>query len=240
VPTRWTFSINGQKGDALRTVMRYHEADDTFELSGTCPRTTLAKIGDVEVLARDYEDTVRVTANGELRRMHSAVRLVLRGFGPELEARFETNAEVRRGRLERSGVFEAPGLGRTELTLDPTDPPRGSVLNPMHPVPRISGLRPGQEWRQPLTDPRSDILRAVVARALGGQSPSFAAPPAALLARVLPEPQMMEWNAESHLCLVIEYRGEEYTARTWVRQTDGMVLRQEADAHGETVVLQRE
>jgi hypothetical protein len=91
-----------------------------------------------------------------------------------------------------------------------------------------------------LTDPRSDILRAVVARALGGQAPSFAAPPAALLAHVLQEPQVMEWNAESHLCLVIEYRGEEYTARTWVRQTDGIVLRQEADAHGETVVLQRE
>jgi hypothetical protein len=70
------------------------------------------------------------------------------------------------------------------------------------------------------------------------------AAPIALDARVLPDPQVMEWDGADHLCHVIEYRGDvrgdEFVARTWVRQTDGAVLRQQADAHGDTLVLQRE
>jgi hypothetical protein len=240
VPTRWTFTIDGRKVGVIRTSLHYREADDTFELAAACPEMTLATVGGIEVLARDYDDAIRVTRDGDLRGMRTAVKLALRGLGPDLAARIEMTAEVRDGRLERHGSFEAPGLGKTDLALEPADPPRGGVLNPMHPVPRISGLRPGQEWQQPLTDPRSDILRAVVVRALGGQAPILAAPPTTLFARVLPETQELDWNGETHACLVVEYRNEDYTARTWVRQVDGMVLRQAADAHGETLVLQRE
>jgi hypothetical protein len=238
VPTRWTFTINGAEVGTIRTALQYRESDDTFELSATCPAMTLAVVGPIEVVATDYDDGIRVTRDGELRAMHTAVRLAVRGLG--LQARFEMWAEVRNGRLERRAEFDAPGLGRSDLALDPTDVPRGSVLNPMHPVPRITGLRPGQEWRQPLTDPRSDIVRAVVARLAGSEAPNLSGAPDVLQARVLTEPQPVDWNGESHVCLVVEYRGEEHTARTWVRQSDGMVLRQEADAHGETLVLQRE
>jgi hypothetical protein len=84
------------------------------------------------------------------------------------------------------------------------------------------------------------MLGTVVAQALGGQAAALPGAPTVLQARVLTELQPMDWNGESHLCLIIEYRGEEHTARTWVRQSDGLVLRQEATAHGETLVLQRE
>ena len=37
-----------------------------------------------------------------------------------------------------------------------------------------------------------------------------------------------------------DWHGEEFTARTWVRQSDGIVLRQEAIFQGQTLVLERE
>jgi len=239
VPTRWTFTVNGRKVGVIRTALHYRDADDTFELTATCPEMTLAQlvlpaVGKVEILATEYDDSVRVTRDGGLRSTHTAVKLAVPALG--WAGRFETTADVRNGRLDRRGTIDAPVIGRRDLALDPTDPPRGNVLNPMHPVPRVTGLRPGREWRQPLADPRSDILRAL-ARQFGLTLPD---PPAALPARVLPDTQVIEWNGEQHVCLVVEYTGDEYTARTWVRQNDGTVMRQDADAHGEALVLQRE
>jgi hypothetical protein len=174
------------------------------------------------VLAKDYVDSVRVTRDGELRAMRTAARLTAPKLS--LSAQFEVVAHVRHGKLERRVAFELLGLGRRDHTLDPIDPPRGNVLNPMHPVPRITGLRPGQEWHQPLTDTRSDIIREI--------GPWMPEAPKAMLARVPRETRTMDWNGETHVCLIIEYLGDEYTAQTWVRESDGMVLRQEADAHG--------
>ena len=238
--TRWTCTLDGRKIGTVRTSLRYQSQDDSFELAAVSPELSLAKFGPVEVTAKDYEDRVRVTRDGELRAMTMAVRLAITGIGPEVHGRFEVSAVVRGGRLERHAKLEAPGLGTFEPELEPTDPPGGRVLNPMHPVVRITGLRPGQEWRQPLFDPGSDILRAALAQ-LRGQAPPRPQPPQVLQARVLADSQMVEWNNEPHECLVIEYRGgEDYVAHTWVRRSDGAVMKQDADFHGETLVLQRE
>jgi hypothetical protein len=230
VVIRWTFTLNDRKAGTIRTGLIYRDSDDTFEWTASSPELTLATIGEISVVVRDFDDAARVTREGDLRALKTNVRLGVQGLN--LTATFEMTADVRQGRLYRHALFAAPGFARREWTLEPTDPPRGNVLNPMHPIPRITGLRPGQEWRQPLTDPRSDIIRTIM--------PGLPESPPALQARVLMEPRIIEWNGESHTCLVIEYSGDEYTARTWVRESDGMVLRQEAEAHGETLVLQRE
>jgi hypothetical protein len=244
VPDRWTCTLNGRKIGTVRTVLAYEPRDDTFEFRAKCPEIVfleadLPLAGHVRVLVKDYDDRVRVTREGELRAMETSATLTVEGIGPLLAAKVELAAEVRRGRLERRALLEARGIGRYAPTLKSTDPPRGTVLNPMHPVPKITGLRPGQTWRQPLTDPRTDILRAALAQ-LPVKVPLLPEAPAALTALVLPEPRTLDWNG-SQLCFVIEYRGDEdYVARTWVRISDSAVLRQEAGAHGETVVLQRE
>ena len=43
----------------------------------------------------------------------------------------------------------------------------------------------------------------------------------------------MHWNGEAVSCWVIEYRRDEPVARTWVRASDGKVLKQEAFQKGE-------
>jgi hypothetical protein len=246
VPVRWTFSRNGKEVGTIRTSLRYHEEDDSFELTAQFPELSLAGVGPVELLAREYEDKVRVSRDGELRAMHTTLKLVMKGFGPELTGRAEVVAEVRHGWLERRFRLEAPGLGTFAPELEPAEPPQGRVLNPTHPVHRITGLRPGQSWRQPVADPRADIIRVVIARLAGGDqaAPVPGAAPEALAARVLSDPRPLKYEGVEHACLVIEYRGDfqgdEFTAHTWVRQSDGLVLLQEVAAHGETLVLQRE
>lgn len=245
-PTRWTCSLHGTKIGTISTKLTNRPADDTFELQAKSPNLKLLDlnlpgVGPVTVSANDYADRVRVTRDGDLRAMRTTVGLVIEGIGPPVTARLELSAEVRGGRLERQFKWQAPGMGQISPQLKPINPPNGSVLNPMHPVPRITGLHPGQTWRQPLTDPRTDILRAAFAQWLPGKAPLMPEAPASLAARVLPEPQLLEWPGESHMCFVIEYRdGEDYVARTWVRMSDAAVVRQEAGAHGETLVLQRE
>ncbi|HEY1378859.1 MAG TPA: hypothetical protein VGF55_18810 [Gemmataceae bacterium] len=240
---RWTALRNGEKIGTIKTGQAYQESDDTFELSAAATQDglRLAAFGPVTITAREFHDRVRINRDGELRAVATDATLALNGAGPEMVGRFRLSAAVRGGRLERHALFEVPGLVKSEPVLEPTDPPRGRVLNPMHPVPRITGLRPGQEWRQPLIDPRSDLLRAALTQLAGGRLPGLPDPPTELAARVLPEPEVVSWNSEQHVCYVIEYRGgEDYVAHTWVRVSDGAVMRQEADAHGETLVLQRE
>jgi hypothetical protein len=109
---------------------------------------------------------------------------------------------------------------------------QGAVLLPLHPVRHIHGLRPGQRWRVPVVDPLDDLLAAVVP---GGQRELTY-----LDARVLPETQHMMWSNQDQECLIIEYTGEELSARTWVRRSDGLVLEQEVTKSGDTWVLRRE
>jgi hypothetical protein len=235
-PDRWTYTLNGHKSGTITTALVYEQADDTFELRAKCPEIKFLE----GVVIQGYDDGVRVTREGELRGMRTAATVAVTGIGQRIQAKAELSAEVRGGQLERRLVLDAPGFGRFAPQLESTDPPRGSVLNPMHPVPRVTGLRPGQTWRQPLFDPRHDILKAAYDQS--GFAKFFPLPsmPTTLNAQVLSAPQSLDWNGP-HLCLVIEYRGDDdYVARTWVRMSDGAVLRQEAGGHGDMVVLQRE
>ncbi len=243
VPIHWTCTLNSRSIGKIRTTLAYEPKDDTFELRAKSAEISFLELDlpldkHVGVLVKDYDDRVRVNRDGELRGMRTAATLMIKGIGPELAGTVELSAQVRNGRLEQSLVLKAPGVGRYAPELESIDPPRGNMLNPMHPVPRVTGLRPGQTWRQPVFDPRYDILRAAVAQ-LPVKVP-LPEPPAALAARVLSEPQVVEWNGR-HPCLVIEYRGDDdYVAHTWVRVSDGAVLRQEAGTQGEIMVLQRE
>jgi hypothetical protein len=111
----------------------------------------------------------------------------------------------------------------------------------MHTVPRILGLRAGQTWRQPLLDPRSEMLRAAIEQSPFKGMLSLPRSPEALTAVVHFDPQALDSDGQPQPCFVIEYQeGEDYTARTWVRQSDGSVVRQEAATHGDTLVMQKE
>ncbi|HLQ43295.1 MAG TPA: hypothetical protein VK137_01090, partial [Planctomycetaceae bacterium] len=64
--------------------------------------------------------------------------------------------------------------------------------------------------------------------------------PKTLAAEVLTETTKIRWNNVDQECQIIECRGENETFRTYVRKSDGQVLRQESQAPGGRFVIQRQ
>ncbi len=83
----------------------------------------------------------------------------------------------------------------------------------------------------PLIDPLADALPSALTSSRGIRSVD---------AQVLPETQELEWGGQVVDCLMIEYTGDDFHARTWVRASDGLVLRQETDSRGERMVMERQ
>src|SRR5262249_52946088 len=137
--------------------------------------------------------------------------------------------------------------------------PKGTVLNPMHPVPRIRNVRPGKRWRMPILNPVGDAVQPIAQGLLdqpavkmflgkgeeGFKLPKLPAGPAYVDAEVLEEVADVNIKGEVHRCFIIQYRTESQSAsdkpaRTYVRIRDGAVMRQEAYALGNLIALQRE
>jgi hypothetical protein len=253
VPVHWQIRRDGQAIGRLRTTLRSHDEDDTYELTAACQDlplvdTTAPVVGRIQIVIRQFEDRLRVTRDGELRSMRTAIALdVHLGSHPPLPAEAALSAEVRGRRMVRAFRLSSPGLGEFAPALDSTEPIRGSVLNPLHPLHRLSGLRPGQRWRQPLVAPHEEIIQAALAKAPGAESaaPAFERRrPRWLDAAVRPQFERLEWNRGEVDCLVVDYRSDwhsdDLAARTWIRATDGLILRQEAESHGQSLTLERE
>src|SRR5262249_40927906 len=85
----------------------------------------------------------------------------------------------------------------------------------------VPGLRAGQRWRLPKVDPMALASGTILANlAVDARAPQF------LEAEVRTE--TLTWHRQPTECFLIEYReaGEKVSARTWVRQSDGLVLQQ--------------
>jgi hypothetical protein len=203
-------------------------ADRTFQLRSQFRFNTstlkLPLLGgfDNKILLKKLVGVYHVNDTGELLGMSSALYL---GDPPHTpgaiqDFELEVRGAVKEGMLEPKvllGGVELPQLDFGKLQV----PVKRSILNPMHLLNRVPGLRAGQHWRVPLLDP------------LGGQLsfvPKTLSMPE-LEASV--EPASLAWNGADVACYRILYRkpGEdEVRASTWVRRRDGLVLRQEAGA----------
>jgi hypothetical protein len=93
----------------------------------------------------------------------------------------------------------------------------------------------------PLGDAIEPALRAVM-ESQGMKAPQIKLPsgPKFVDAEVLNETAMIKIDDKEYECRIIEYRGDDRPARTYVRISDGAVMRQEAYALGEQITLRRE
>jgi hypothetical protein len=228
--TFWDVYRGDRRIGQAETAIRYREADDTFALYSRLSRLQMGPASPVQV--DGMTSTYRVTRAGQLREIQVDVSLALI-LPVRLDVQGQIKGEVRNQSFAPHCTIRVPLLNR-EKKLDFEPVPvsaNGNVLNPLHPVNRVAGLRPGQHWRMPLIDPLRDALAANFGTNVGA---------CFLEAHVLPKTELVRWEEQDWPCLVIEYHGDDGTsARTWVRESDGLVLRQLAIFQDEQLVLQR-
>ena len=189
-------------------------------------------IGKLLIAARYYEDRIRVSRDGELRSMQTTLDLRIQvSANHEMAVHTELSAEVRGGKLNRRFHLSAPGWGDFDPPLESGEPLHGNVLNPLNPIHRLQGIRPGQRWRQSLIAPQEEIIRAALTK-LPGAGPAVvafgAAEPRYLdaivrRARSFSKQIVARSNASSS---TIAANGMESSSRleTWIRRDDGLVM----------------
>jgi hypothetical protein len=245
VPVRWTMSWNGQKVGRLVTHTKYVEADDTFRF--TCDYKQLKVVyGEVEVHVPELTTVVRVTRSGDLREQSAQgkLRVVWNGL-PIATADMKIAGTVTGEQLvaEVTGSYSVVGLPTESVNrrLDPVSVPEGQPLNPRQPVNRLVGVRPGRRWVVNESDPLRDAVAAVLEEAAGRygiRPPQEKRGP--LFGEVLSDQQVLDWHEQPVACWVIEYRRDEPEVRTWVRVSDGKVLKQEAYQKGDRLTVVRD
>jgi hypothetical protein len=235
----WTVSQNSQEIGIAETEVR-EDQGGLFRLEARYKIKMLQGLASAEVTNR-----YRVTPDGALRGVTAEV--VMGGTGQPETLKGVIDGPVADEVFEPAGTITFNGVVQ-KVSFDPVAMTgQASILNPLHPVNRIKGLRAGRSWQVPLFNPVSLILTAklegkadpLIQLGLGLLRNQADGKQITLSAQVQHEPQRLNWNREAAECYVIDYKGDDHTARTWVRVKDGLVLRQEAKYRDDTLVLVR-
>lgn len=258
VPARWTIYRGREKVGSLTTELRYDEKQNVFRFTSRYHELTLEMTG-LSVRIPEMFTVLDVDRQGAVRAQSLSGKLIgMVRAGPvtvfEAKADVQVQGTVENGMMQGNCKIDSP-LGKLEQDLEPVPVPAGQALNPLQPVNRLRGVRPGQRWviheSNPLAEAASAMVEGIIKEHAGKALASLNRSGynrQEYVARVLPEaeypPPAMRKKLGSEeppaLCWVIEYRGEQATAKTWVRVSDGKVLRQEASGQGEVLVLERE
>jgi hypothetical protein len=245
-PIPWNVFRGHTRVGEILTGLEYRESDDTFELhSKAAQPLDWGQIGPFWIRFKRISSMYRVTRDGRLREIVADVTIDVRGIGLMRALGGSATAHIAGKVEDRRFVprgWMSFGESLTQLPLEPVEvASEVSVLNPLHPINRVTGLRKGQHWQMPLLNPLNDSLMALLKKDPGAE---FLLRDHAgvriLQAEVLSETSFLYWKRRKVPCLVIEYRSDEATARTWVRESDGLVLRQEASCWGDQVVMVRD
>jgi hypothetical protein len=230
----WTVLFQGEKvGLGHSSVIRLR--DRTFQLHSEFRFT------DDKKAARNrlFSDVIgfnrmasmyRVNSQGELLALRSEIRVK--------DSIVKIVGKVKDGFLVPRVTVGVLGLLEKDMELPITQnvslAHQGSIINPMHLINKISGLRDGQKWTIRILDAKAMI------KPLGPLGGSGALSVPYLEAEVSSD--FLTWQDQEVPCFKIEYRqpGRRVTARTWVRRRDGTVLQQEAVHQDMEIVLQRD
>ena len=159
-PTPWYVFRGDQQVGELLTWLNYRESDDTFELHSSAKRLDWGQVGPLRISFDLLSCMYRVTRDGQLREIIANVTINVRGIGLLKMVRATATAhiagKVKDQRFDPWGWLSVDGV-LTHLPLEPVEvPSEVSVLNPLHPINRVSGLRKGQHWQMPLLNPLDD------------------------------------------------------------------------------------
>jgi hypothetical protein len=232
LPIRWKVVRGDREIGRLTTKLAYQDADDTFEFTSQYKDLRI-EVGLAQLLLPEVNMSTRVTRSGALRDQTLSGKLRLGDFRAEARV----NGRVENGKFTGRVEIDSDVV-KLKNDLKPVSVKDGQALNPLQPVNRIVGIRPGQRWLVQEINPLGDALAALFKEKFS--LPEREKEP--LLAEVGTAAESLLWGRvrEEASCWVIRYRSGEVSAKTWVRRTDGKVLRQEAALAGDRIALERE
>src|SRR5207245_708436 len=100
----------------------------------------------------------RVTREGDLREVNAHVNVSFPAFLFSVAGEF--GGPVREDTFRPEATIVLPGETQ-KIEFDPVQlTGRGSLLNPLQPVNRLTGLRPGRTWQIPLFNPLQVLTAA--------------------------------------------------------------------------------
>jgi hypothetical protein len=218
-PLKWTVYRNGIKVGGANTWVLYHRKDDTYSVHAKYFfHDFKVSLGPLEGEITGLDSTYRVTQDGKLREVHVEGSGNLHGLIEQIQLRVDGTVE--NGRFASHWKVTAP-LMKQEFSPDPIElASNHSMLSPMQPWNRLYDVQENRTWRLVLFDPLADSLQALL--------PLGRVELKELDAGVLQGTDDLPWQGHTETCLKIEYRGKDLLAYTWIRKSDGLVLRQEA------------
>jgi hypothetical protein len=248
LPIRWRVTQNGKSSLIARTSVEHRVKENDFTLLAVFePRRIPDEDRNIEdeggekkkqapppyTISR-MSSEYRVTPEGQLLGLEIEMDFIPRTA--PLEFKVRVWGEVHDGQFAPHYELKSP----RQLSFSP--PPvrvssQGSVVMPLHPVNRIVGLKTGQEWRVPMFDPIADSMASMS----GGEGGVHF-----LKAKVRPQIEILRWSGGDVRCLVIDYHEENefkedhLSAETWVREADGLVVKQVAYVSGSRWEMVRE
>ena len=218
-----------------------HPEHDVFELTSEfMPLKQGERVSLNGMLLRRLASTYRVNGAGDLLGLSVQIKGIPQlvkflPFPVETDLELAIEGTVKDHRLRPTIRFSAGEDRKQDYTLPEVRLHQGgSVLLPLHPVNRLTGLSPGQSWQMTVLDPLADSFAAL--HGGGGEL-------RLLRARVRAEPVEFSRGRRAEkpvLCLVIDYEGDDFIGSTWVERERGLVICQEATLGGENWLMYRE
>ena len=237
LPTPWTIYRGETRVGRLHTRTTYVDATNTYQFTHEYSSLQLDAAG-VRFVVPKLTMVTNVARDGSLRGQSFDGQLELPAL--KLSGRLSVTGRVAGGQLVGTCEYKIPGFEGTR-DLPPVPVPNGHALNTLQVVNRVTGIRPRQEWVVHEVNPLSDAVGLLAREVLGKAGVTLPeAKRDSLIARVSSATQDMTWKDEPVPCWVIEYRDAEVKARTWVRASDGKVLKQEAFDKGEHLTVLRD
>jgi hypothetical protein len=220
--------------------------DDDFEMGAKYTPHTIGRKKNAPasingVVIRRYESTYRVNSAGDLLGVHMSIAGEVTQVLPFSA---DITGKVRQGKMALKINYSFLG-SQDSFTSEAFDVPRGgSMLMPLHPVNRVSGLRLGKQWTMAQINPM-DLIRSALDKKIKVPDFLFGKPgPKYLHATVRNQfESFTNEGRESGPCFVVDCRDldeAEKNLTTWVEVKTGRVIRQEVWLHGEHWELVRE
>lgn len=245
VPVRWSLYRGDQRVGGVTTQMSYDAPADAFQFVTKYHGDLAVDIIGVNFKVPDYEMTMLLTRTGQLRAQKMSAGFAVKFFGLSRGGTAAVDCVVDEGKLVGTCKLVAEDFGTVEEPLKPTPVPEGQILNPLQPVNRLRGVRPGMRWVicevNPMGEAIASIKNFMLKKNLGTSLlNSESTEQDAMIATVGDQPERVKLKRGEYDCWVIEIRGAHGTTTVWVRVTDGHVLQQVAKVEGETMRLERE